>query len=137
MFNENFEQWYKNKNFFTSTDEFSKQITELCHVCQHTSHKNLELANENIFRLSDQFKRLTNVRKPEDFFNLQRDFISENMNACVHGMQTLMSTCAEGMDEYMKLCNKFMTSNSYNPSRDSYSTRSYEKPEKSEKSSNK
>ena len=140
MFNESFEQWYKNKNFFTQPNELSKQVTELCHICQHTAQKHLELANENVFRLSDQFKRLTNVKKPEDLFNLQRDFINENMHACIQGMQTFMSACAENVDECMKLCKPFYTSTgafgSTGSTRDSSSVRSYEK-EKPEKSGSK
>ncbi|OGT42141.1 MAG: hypothetical protein A3F42_06140 [Gammaproteobacteria bacterium RIFCSPHIGHO2_12_FULL_37_34] len=128
MFNENFEQWYKNKNLFTPTNEWGKQVTELCHICQHMAQKNLEMTNENVFRWSDQFKRLTNIKKPEELLNLQRDFINENMSACMQGMQTLMSTCAEGMDEYMKLCKP---TNTFGGARDSSATRSYEKPEKS------
>lgn len=127
MFNESFEQWYKNKNFFTPTNEWSKQVTEGCHLCQQMAQKNLELANENVLRLSDQFKRLTNIKKPEDFFNLQRDVINENMTACIQSMQTLLSTCAEGMDECMKLYKPFYTGGT---TRDS-SSRAYEKTEKS------
>ena len=44
MFNENFDQWYKTKNPFTSSNEWSKQITEICHICQHMTQKNLNSA---------------------------------------------------------------------------------------------
>ncbi|OGT37688.1 MAG: hypothetical protein A3F11_11300 [Gammaproteobacteria bacterium RIFCSPHIGHO2_12_FULL_37_14] len=135
MFNENFDQWYKTKNPFTSSNEWSKQITEICHICQHMTQKNFELANENVFRLSDQFKRLTEVKKPEELLHLQRDFINENMNACMQGMQTFITSCTECIDEGMKMSKPLYTATGvFGAARgETNPSRSYEKHEKSSK----
>jgi len=137
MLNEHFEQWTKNKNMFAPTSEWSKQVTELCHMCQHIAQKNLEIANESVFRWSDQLKRFSNIKKPEDFFNLQRECINENITACLQNMQTLLSSCTEAADECMKLYKPlyYDAASVFGAARDSSSTRGYEKSEKEKASS--
>src|SRR3990167_11536926 len=99
------------------------------------TQKNFELANENVFRLSDQFKRLTEVKKPEELLHLQRDFINENMNACMQGMQTFITSCTECIDEGMKMSKPLYTATGvFGAARgETNPSRSYEKHEKSSK----
>jgi hypothetical protein len=101
MYNENFEQWYKlNKNLGAPISDFTKALTI---IGKRVSEQNIELLEENTTRLSDQFKRLSNVKKPEDFFELQKDCFNENMSAGVETLQKLMQTSMENLEEISKL----------------------------------
>ena len=103
MLNDSFEQWYKNKNMFTSNNEWSKQASEFCNILQHTAQRNLEIINENVFRCSDQFKRLTSIKRPEEFLSLQKDIFNDNMCAAMQNIQSFMSSYAECTEECMQL----------------------------------
>lgn len=107
MFIESFDQWCKlGKTNFAQTD-WNKATNEICHLCQRTTQKNMEIMSENISRCSDIFKRLCNAKKPEDFLQLQRECFNESMTACIHCMQELISTSMENMDECSKLFASF------------------------------
>lgn len=105
MYIEGFEQWFKlNRNLSTPLSDWSKTTTELF---RRTAQQHLEIMEENFSRWSDQIKRLSNVKKPEDFLNLQKDCMSENMNATLENIQKLTQISMKNVEELSKLCVSF------------------------------
>jgi translation initiation factor 2 alpha subunit (eIF-2alpha) len=101
MYTEGFDQWAKlNKNFTAPFNEWNKATSE---ICKRISDQNLELFGENFSRFSDQVKRLSNVKKPEDLFNLQKDLMSENITASIELMQKIIHITMENMEDIAKL----------------------------------
>lgn len=102
MYTEGFEQWFKiNKNWANPISEWNKATTELC---QRMAEQNLEMTGENFSRLSDQLKRFSNIRKPEDFLNLQKDCINEDMTCAIECARKLIHNSMETMEKFTKLC---------------------------------
>jgi len=101
MNTEGFDQWIKmNKNMTGPLTEWSKATTELC---QKTMQQNLELMGENISRASNQLKRLTTVRKPEDLLNLQKECFNEGLTALLENTQKIIHTTMQNIEELTKL----------------------------------
>lgn len=101
MYTEGFEQWFKlNKNMTNPMNEINKAATE---ICRRSAQHNMELIGENVTRLSDQLKRFSNVRKPEDFFNLQKECLNEDMSALMKNMQELSQNALENFEELSKI----------------------------------
>ncbi|RDI38964.1 phasin family protein [Aquicella lusitana] len=102
MYTEGFEQWFKvNKNLTTPLNEWNKACTEMC---RRMTQQNLELIGENVSRLSERLKRISSVRKPEDFFNLQKECLNEDMAASIEYMQKYIHNSMENFEEFTKLC---------------------------------
>lgn len=101
MNNDAFEQWYKStKNFSTPYSGLSKAIAD---IYQRSIQQHMQLISENLSRTSEQFKRLSEVRKPEDLFELQKEYISENSTATVENMQKMLRTMTENVEELTEL----------------------------------
>src|SRR5262245_53149470 len=101
MYTEGFEQWVKlNKSFTTPITEFNKATTE---ICKRMSEQNMQIIGENFTRFTNQMKRLSNIKKPEDFINFQRDCISENISASIETIQKLTHLSMENFEEITKL----------------------------------
>jgi hypothetical protein len=101
MYNENIEQWFKlNKNIGTPVSEMNKATTDMC---KRIAEQNLELIEENIARFSNQVKRLSNVRSPEELINLQKDCLSENITAGMETTQKIIQMGMENVEEVSKL----------------------------------
>lgn len=101
MYLEGFEQWYKvNKNFTTPAGELSKATTE---VLKRITEQNLEIIGENYSRFSDQLRRLSSIRRPEDLINFQRDCLNENLTAAMKNTQKLMHLSLENFEELSRL----------------------------------
>lgn len=101
MYTEGFEQWFKmNKNMTGPLNEWNKTCTEMG---RRIAQQNLEILGDNISRLSDRLKRLSSIRKPEDFFNLQKECLQEDMTAAIEGTQKLIHTTMQNMEEFTKL----------------------------------
>lgn len=101
MYTEGFEQWFKmNKNITSPFNEWNKTCTELC---RRVTQQSLEIFGENVSRLSDRLKRFSNVRKPEDFFNLQKESFQEDIAATIENTQKLVHSSMENMEEFTKL----------------------------------
>ncbi len=102
MHSDGFEQWFKlNKGWTTPSNEWTKVTTDLC---RRTTEQQLEMMSETISRVSQQLKRLSNAKKPEDFMNVQRDIINEDMTASIEAVQQIIHTSLENMEEVTKLC---------------------------------
>lgn len=93
MYNEGFEQWTKlNKNLTGPAMEFTKTSSE---IMRRMTQQHLEMLSENFGKFSDQLKRLSNVRKPDEFFNVQRECFNENITL--------------GLENFNKLCHMYMS----------------------------
>ena len=102
MYTEHYDHWFKaNKNFATPLTEWNKATAE---ICQRAAQKNLELIGDNFSLLSDQLKRFTSIRKPEELVTLQKECLAENMNAAAECLQKIMHISMENMEEFTKLC---------------------------------
>lgn len=101
MYLEGFEQWYKmNKNLSTPVSDLSKATTE---IFKRITEQNLEIIGENYSRFSEQLRRLSTIRKPEDLLNFQRDCLNENWTAALKNSQRLMHLTLENFEELSRL----------------------------------
>jgi len=101
MYNEGFDQWSKmSKNLNTPLNDLNKATTALY---KRLSEKNMELIEANFARFSSQLKRLSSVRKPEEFFNLQKECLTENISASVESTQKIVQITMEAMEELSKI----------------------------------
>lgn len=97
MNTEHFEQWFKlNKNLTGPLAELQKTAAE---ICQRVAQENIELANKNVSRCTEQLKRLSSVKKPEEFFALQKECLTENMSAAMENVQKIMKSSVENMEK--------------------------------------
>jgi hypothetical protein len=101
MYIEGFEQWFKlNRNLTTPFTDLNKATTELCRLL---AQENLEIIEENFSRWSDQVKRLSSVRKPEDLIHLQKECIHENVQASIGNIQKLVQISLKNFEEFSKI----------------------------------
>lgn len=101
MYNEGLDNLLKmNKTFTAPLGEWNKAIND---IGKRIADQNMEIIAENFTRVSNQLKRLSNVRKPEDFFNLQKDCLSENISAGIDLTQKVIHMTMENFEEISKL----------------------------------
>lgn len=106
MYNERFEQLFKaNKNLSGPLNEWNKTTTELC---RRAAQQNLEMIGENFTRFSEQLKRLSSVRKPEDLISFQKDCINEDVTATLENMQKIIRMTMESVEEFTNFCSSSM-----------------------------
>lgn len=98
---EGFDQWFKAKNFTTPLNEWNKLTTNMC---RRIAQQNLEIIGENVSRFSDQLKRFSNVKKPEDFLGLQKECFDENLKANMQIMQKFIEKTLENVEEFTEAC---------------------------------
>lgn len=101
MYTEGFEEWIKmNKNLTAPINELNKASTE---IYKRITDQNLELFGENLSRFTEQLKRLGSIKKPEDFINLQKDMMGENITGTIETLQKVIHMNMETMEEIAKL----------------------------------
>ena len=101
MYTEGFDQWMKmNKNFSSPMSDLSKATTN---ICRNLTQEGMEMLTDNISLVSDQMKRISSVRKPEDYLNLSRECITEDMNAWMSNIQKIMQLSMQTMEELTRL----------------------------------
>jgi hypothetical protein len=106
MYTEGFDQWIKmNKNMTSPLTEWNKATTELC---QRAMQQNLELMGENFSRASNQLKRFTSVRKPEELLSLQKECFNEGLTTMLENTQKLIHTTMENLEQFTKLLGSTM-----------------------------
>lgn len=100
MYIEGFEQWFKlNKNIGMPLHEWNKITTD---ICKRMAAQNLEILGEGYSRFSERLKRLTNIKKPEDLINLQKDILNEDITLTLAYLQKMVHLSLENMDELAK-----------------------------------
>ena len=92
MYTEQYDQWIK-------ANEWSKPAA---HLWQRLSQQQISLVGNQVARLSEQMKRFTQVKKPEDFLQLQKDCLHENVAAAIECMQSMLLFTVENMEEMTK-----------------------------------
>lgn len=101
MYTEGFEQWFKmNKNLNVPMSEWNKATTDML---KHLTEQNLEIISDNFSHLSDQLKRFSNIRKPEDLLHLQKECLTEDMSLLIEDMQKIAHASLESIEELSKL----------------------------------
>lgn len=101
MYIEGFEQMTKiNKTLTGPLSEWNHVTIE---IYRRMLQQHLELMGENFSRISEQLKRFSDIKKPEDFFNLQKDCLNENINTTIESFHKLMRISMLGFEEYSKL----------------------------------
>lgn len=101
MYAEGFEQWFKlNKNFTTPMNDLNKATTD---ICRRMTQEGLEILGDNVTLASDQMKRMSNIRKPEDYLNLTRECLTEDLNAGISTLQKLMQLSMQTIEEMTRL----------------------------------
>ena len=102
MYSESLDQWFKaNKNFTNPFMEWNKLATE---ICRHVAEQNIELLGENVSRMSEQLKRISHVKRPDDLLNLQKEIITEDVAAVIENTQKVIHLALESMEQCTKLC---------------------------------
>lgn len=123
MNTDNFEQWYKlNKNLSAPLQEWNKTTTELF---QKITQHNLEIMTDNVSRFSEQLKRLSNAKKPDEFITIQKDCINEDISATITNFQKIVHNTLENIEEISKLCGTL-----YEPTTFTTKTRERERTDK-------
>lgn len=109
MYTEGFDQWLKtaNKNLSAPLGDLSKASTEMW---RKTLAQNLEIMSDNLLLLSGQLQRFTTVKKPEDYFNVLKECVNEDINTTVENSQKLLHTTVENIEEYVKSCGSLQES---------------------------
>jgi hypothetical protein len=101
MYIEGYEQWFKlNKQFASPFNEWNKVTTD---ICKRVAAQNLELIGESYSRFSERLKRLSNVKKPEEFLLLQKDMLNEDITLTLEYFQKIIHLFMENMEELAKL----------------------------------
>lgn len=102
MYNEGFEQFFKlGKHISTPVEEWNKAAAGILHK---VAEQNMEILNDNFSRFSDQMKRLSNVKRPEDLITLQKDCINEDISSVIENSQKIVHMSMENIEEITKLC---------------------------------
>lgn len=102
MFTDTQDQWFKSsKSFATPLNEWNKTTNEMC---QRFTQQQLSLISTHFSRVSEQMKRFTSVKKPEDFMQLQKECLQENIAASIESMQNMLLMTMENLEELSKLC---------------------------------
>lgn len=100
--NEGFDQWLRlNKNLSGPISEWGRVTNEMY---RRLLQQNLTLLGDRLELLSDQCRRLSTARKPEEFVSILKDCCSEGTKATVKEMETVLHSSMENMEEISKLC---------------------------------
>lgn len=107
MNHDGFEHWMKTgKSWMGPLAEWNKVSTDMM---RKLAQQNMELIGENFSRMSDQLKRLSSAKRPEDFINVQRDCLNEDLSAAMESVHKMIHTTMENMEEFTRLCHTTTT----------------------------
>lgn len=87
------------KSFVNPLNDLNK-ITMSC--CKKLADQQLELISENTARTASQIRKLSSVKKPEEFIELQREILTENLNAGLAAAQKIFKLSMENMETLTK-----------------------------------
>ena len=93
MASENFEQYFKlGRTFLTPWNDIGKAWVD---IFRKTSQDSLEIASTSLARYSEQLQRLSNVNRPEELFNIEKECFNENLNASMNNLQKFINNSLE------------------------------------------
>ena len=102
MNTEGFERLFKmNKNFSGPLTDVGKLATQ---IYTHAAQQHMEIIGENIERFTEQLKRLSSIKSPEELLNEQKNCLNEDVTATIETVQKVIHTSMESMEELTKLC---------------------------------
>lgn len=87
------------KNLASPLNELNKISME---CAKRITDQQLELISETTARTASQIKKLSSVKKPEEFVELQREIITENLNASLAAAQKIFKLSMENMETLTK-----------------------------------
>lgn len=100
MVTDGFEQYYKlGRTFLSPWNDVGKTVLE---ICRRANQGTLEIAEENLTRTADQLKRFNTVKRPEEFLNLQKECLNENITAWMGDIQKLINLSLGSFEEMNK-----------------------------------
>lgn len=107
MASDNYEQWFNlnlNRNLGLPLNELNKTTSE---ILKRSAERNLEIYAEAFTRFTDQLKRLSSIKKPEDLLNLNKEFFNENVSALIDDSDKITQTISENLHDLTKLLSTF------------------------------
>jgi hypothetical protein len=105
MYTEGFQQWLNmNKYLNAPLTDWNKTFTG---IYQRLTQHQLDLLGENFSRMSEQLKKFSNIKKPEDYLSFQKDMINEEITASIDNMHSLLRESMLQLEELMKLFSSF------------------------------
>lgn len=92
-----------NASLFNSFGTWNKLASDMC---ERITKQQMEFIGENVNRYSHQLQRLSHVTQPEEFINLQKEFVETNTSAAIKNLQSLIETSIENINEITSCCEK-------------------------------
>jgi hypothetical protein len=109
-FTESSQQWFQfNKNWATSLSSFNKITTE---TFRDLARQNLELIGENFNRFSDQMRRFSSIKRPEELIDFGRECINENISSNIETLQKILQMYLTNMESFSELAKETTESHS-------------------------
>lgn len=100
MVTEGFEQYLKlGKTFLNPWGDIGKTYME---IYRRANQEALTIAGENLNRTADQLKRFSDVKRPDELFNLQKEYLNENISAIMGDVQKLINISLGSIEEINK-----------------------------------
>lgn len=100
--NEGLEQWVRlNRNFAGPVGEWNKTTSE---ILRRIYQQNLSLLGEQFELLSDQCKRLSAAKKPEELISIYKDIYTEGTTAAMKGLDKYLRLSMESVEDFSKCC---------------------------------
>ena len=90
--------WVNIDHFALPTNALNEWGKATAEFYQRLTQQNLDWMGEHCSRKSDQLKRLTHIRKPEDLINLQKDCFNEDMRELIESSQRWIHASIENME---------------------------------------
>ncbi len=101
MFTEGFEQLFKtSKHLSNPLSEWNKTCTDMC---RRIAQKNVELVGENVSHFSEQMKKLSTIRKPEELLIWQKEAVEEQLTTNMKYAQELIQASMANVEELVSL----------------------------------
>ncbi|MBA3661754.1 MAG: phasin family protein [Gammaproteobacteria bacterium] len=101
MYTEGFDQLFKiNKNLTTPLNDATRLAAE---ICRRNAQKNLELVGENVLLFTNQLKRLSEIRQPQDLLYLQKNAMTEGLAIGMDTLQKVINLSMENIASMTKL----------------------------------
>jgi len=103
MVTEGYEQYINfGKNFTNPWNNMGKTALD---IYRRVGQEALEITEENLIRTADQLKRCGSAKRPDEWFNLQKEFLNENLNAWLSNCQRCLNFGLGNVEEFNKAMN--------------------------------
>lgn len=100
MENKEFENWL---NFKTLGQPFSELNSTISDIAKRTTEQNFGIYAEAFSRYTDQLKRLSNIKRPEDYLTLMKECFNENVSAFIENSHKVTQNASQNMQELTRI----------------------------------